>query len=72
MDDVFDKFDAFRVARIIELVGSDRFGQIFITDTHRDRLNMILSKSSTDYKLFKIDSGIEEVIINGKSASDET
>jgi len=66
MDDIFDKFDASRVARIIELVAEERFGQIFISDTHRDRLNMILSGSRTDYKLFKIDSDIEEVIVNGK------
>ncbi|MDX2415277.1 MAG: DNA replication/repair protein RecF [Bacteroidales bacterium] len=69
MDDIFDKFDASRVARIIELVADERFGQIFITDTHRDRLNLILSGSHTDYKLFKIDKDIEEIIVNGKASN---
>jgi len=67
MDDVFDKFDAKRVEKIIELVADNKFGQIFITDTHRDRLNLILSAADVDYKLFRIDSGIDEIITNGKS-----
>lgn len=68
LDDVFDKFDAGRVAQIIKLVGNHRFGQIFITDTDQDRLNQILVALNTDYKLFRIGvSGIEEVIQNGKS-----
>jgi DNA replication and repair protein RecF len=54
LDDIFDKFDAERVEQIIRLVGNDRFGQIFITDTHQNRLQEILSSHKTDYKLFKI------------------
>lgn len=56
LDDIFDKFDAGRVEQIIRLVGNNRFGQIFITDTHRDRLQKILSSHNTNYRLF----GIEE------------
>jgi DNA replication and repair protein RecF len=67
MDDVFDKFDARRVEKIIELVADNKFGQIFITDTHRDRLNMILSGSDVSYKLFRINNGEMEVITNGTS-----
>ena len=67
MDDIFDKFDAGRVEQIIKLVSEQRFGQIFISDTHRDRLNLILSGSDVDYKLFRIDQGIEEIIANGKN-----
>lgn len=54
LDDIFDKFDAERVEQIISLVGNNRFGQIFITDTHQSRLQDILSSYKTDYKLFKI------------------
>ncbi|HEX7494289.1 MAG TPA: DNA replication/repair protein RecF, partial [Bacteroidales bacterium] len=62
LDDIFDKFDAERVEQIIRLVGNQRFGQIFITDTHQNRLQDILSSHKTDYKLFKIaGSGIEVV-----------
>jgi len=63
LDDIFDKFDAERVAQIIRLVGNHRFGQIFITDTHQERLHDILHSLDTDYKLFRIgESGIEEII----------
>ncbi len=66
MDDVFDKFDEKRVAQIIELVSEKRFGQIFITDTHRDRMKAVLSEINIEYKLFLIDDGIEELVVNGK------
>ncbi len=61
LDDIFDKFDAVRVEQIIRLVGNHRFGQIFITDTHRSRLHDILTTVDSDYKLFRIgENGIEE------------
>ena len=56
LDDIFDKFDAERVEQIIRLVGDHRFGQIFITDTHSDRLRGILSGLDTDYSLFNIEN----------------
>ena len=66
LDDIFDKFDAERVEQIIRLVGSDRFGQIFITDTHQNRLHEILSSHNTDYRLFRISNDrIDEVLHNG-------
>ncbi|HVN59462.1 MAG TPA: DNA replication/repair protein RecF [Bacteroidales bacterium] len=54
LDDVFDKFDAERVEQIIRLVGNHRFGQIFITDTHQDRLRHILASVDVEHKLFRI------------------
>jgi DNA replication and repair protein RecF len=56
LDDIFDKFDTERVEQIIRLVGNHRFGQIFITDTHRDRLQHILSSVDAEHKLFRINS----------------
>lgn len=38
LDDIFDKLDSERVARIVELVQTDQFGQVFITDTDRQHL----------------------------------
>jgi len=61
LDDIFDKFDADRVEQIIRLVGDDMFGQIFITDTHKNRLEEILNSHNADFKLFTIaDSGVME------------
>jgi DNA replication and repair protein RecF len=69
LDDIFDKFDAARVEQIIRLVGNHRFGQIFITDTHKNRLHDILINIDSDYNLFKInESGIEEENENSQSS----
>jgi len=62
LDDIFDKFDGERVEQIIKLVGNHRFGQIFITDTHQNRLQNILTSHKIDYKLFKINgNAVEEI-----------
>lgn len=61
LDDIFDKLDAQRVEQIIQLVASDQFGQIFITDTNRDHIDLILSKSSFDYKLYEVNDGVIHV-----------
>ncbi len=61
LDDIFDKLDAHRVEQIVSVVSGDRFGQIFITDTNRDHLDKILSRSHEHYKLFDVKDGeIEE------------
>ena len=57
LDDIFDKLDAQRVEQIVKLVAGNEYGQIFITDTNRDHLDLILSKSSLDYKLFHVENG---------------
>lgn len=56
LDDIFDKFDANRVSKIISLVASANFGQIFITDTSSERMSIILKQIDGDYKLFAIDT----------------
>ncbi|MGM0408852.1 MAG: DNA replication/repair protein RecF [Bacteroidota bacterium] len=55
LDDVFDKFDKQRVRQIIELVAENHFGQIFITDTSRDRLVNILKDIDIQHSLFDIE-----------------
>jgi len=57
LDDIFDKLDANRVERIIQLVTKDEFGQIFVTDTNRKYLDEILSGLKHDYKLFQVEEG---------------
>jgi DNA replication and repair protein RecF len=53
--------DGDRVEQIVRLVASNRFGQIFITDTNREYLDRIISELS-DYKLFGVDQGRYEVL----------
>ena len=54
LDDIFDKLDSDRVERIVEIVSSSGFGQIFVTDTNRDHLDKILARSGGDYKIFEV------------------
>ena len=58
LDDIFDKLDASRVEQIIKLVASDRFGQIFMTDTNREHLDRILRKIEGEYKVFEVKDGV--------------
>jgi DNA replication and repair protein RecF len=57
IDDLFDKLDASRVERIIRLVSGNEFGQIFITDTNKEHLNLLLQRSGEDYRFFNIKEG---------------
>lgn len=57
LDDIFDKLDRERVARIIALVQEDIFGQIFITDTDRQHLTQLLSGDASA-KIFQVEDGI--------------
>ena len=61
LDDIFDKLDSERVSRIIQLVQTDRFGQIFITDTDRQHLTQLLQ--NTEAKVFYVEKG--RIIENG-------
>ena len=56
LDDIFDKLDSQRVERIVQLVRSDRFGQIFITDTDRQHLTTILQPDAAA-KIFYVSNG---------------
>ncbi len=55
LDDIFDKLDSQRVERILQLVGKDDFGQIFITDTDRQHLTQILQGMEDKSKVFTIE-----------------
>ena len=57
LDDIFDKLDSERVERIIRLVSSDRFGQIFITDTDRQHLTTMLDTQSHLASVFQVSNG---------------
>ena len=57
LDDIFDRLDSERVERIVEMVQSDEFGQIFITDTDRQHLTEIL-KPNENAKIFHVSEGV--------------
>lgn len=53
-DDIFDKLDESRVAKIIEMVNSDTFGQLFISDTHPERTEAIVKSTHQSYKIYNL------------------
>ena len=57
LDDIFDRLDSERVERIVNMVQSDDFGQIFITDTDRQHLTDIL-KPNDNAKIFHVENGM--------------
>lgn len=54
LDDIFDKLDDQRVSQLIELVNQENFGQIFITDTHRERTESVVKKINEESIIFEI------------------
>ncbi len=58
LDDIFDKLDATRVERIVDVVASEQFGQIFITDTNRTHLDSIVARLQGDHRMFAVDGGV--------------
>jgi len=57
LDDIFDKLDEERVRQIISLVSEDNFGQVFITDTQKDRIENVFKQIEIDHKIYLISSG---------------
>ena len=54
LDDIFDKLDDNRVSQLIELVNEQNFGQIFITDTHKERTESVVKRINEESKIFEI------------------
>lgn len=52
LDDIFDKLDDSRVSQLIELVNREKFGQIFITDTHRERTESVVKRINEESRIF--------------------
>lgn len=54
LDDIFDKLDEGRVANLLTLVNTEDFGQIFITDTHPQRMQILSETLSLQHTTFEI------------------
>jgi len=57
LDDIFDKIDENRVRALLKAVNEEQFGQIFITDTHLERMEEVLGGLSVPATIFHIKSG---------------
>jgi len=57
LDDIFDKLDDERVQQIVKLVSNDKFGQVFITDTQRQRIENIFINHDIEHLIFEVEGG---------------
>ena len=61
LDDIFDKLDDERVSRIVSLVASEDYGQIFITSTSDEVLRKVVEHTGKDCRFFSVEGGCYEV-----------
>ncbi len=54
LDDIFDKLDTQRVSQLVALLIRRDFGQIFITDTQRERIEAVIASFSGEYRIFEV------------------
>ena len=57
LDDVFDKLDMSRISNLLQMVASNDFGQIFITDSNKVRMSGIVDRLTQDRAYFETVSG---------------
>lgn len=54
LDDVFEKLDQHRMHNLLDWVCADNEGQVFITDTHKDRLTQQLEDIGVQYQVIEL------------------
>ncbi len=53
LDDIFDKLDDRRIAKLIEMMNSEVFGQVFLTDARPERTSTLLANLLVEVKYFR-------------------
>ncbi len=61
LDDIFDKLDQHRVQRLIDLVSSNFFGQVVLTDTDEKRMVEVLENNALEGRVFIVNKGSIEL-----------
>ncbi len=61
LDDIYDKLDETRFRKLIELVSNDTFGQVFITDTHPQRIRELFKQQQAEHLIYIVNNGEIEV-----------
>lgn len=62
LDDIFDKLDNLRIEHLLNLIHQGQFGQIFITDANKHRVNELLNKHNISYSAYWVEHGKLEKI----------
>ena len=58
LDDIFDKLDNKRTTKLMKMVSDKDFGQIFITDTSRERVENIFKNLEVPVTIFEVEKGL--------------
>lgn len=67
LDDIYEKLDDNRISRLMELVSKHNFGQIFITDTHIDRVKEIFNRIGEEVRCFEVEGmGVSTLEVKGQ------
>jgi len=54
LDDIFDKLDMNRIGNLLELVGKENIGQVFISDTNMKRVSEILEYHQIEHRIYSL------------------
>lgn len=57
LDDLFDKLDEQRVAKILQMLSNGTFGQVFITHTDAKALHTLLQTTGAQHKIYTVNAG---------------
>jgi DNA replication and repair protein RecF len=57
LDDLFDKIDEARMDHILKWLSENRVGQVFITDTHLQRIPSLLTANGFGYEVWQVENG---------------
>ncbi|MDX1349220.1 MAG: DNA replication/repair protein RecF [Putridiphycobacter sp.] len=55
LDDIFDKLDHFRVESLMRMVSAGTFGQVFVTDTDRERILKVFSAIDCQREIYELE-----------------
>jgi len=58
LDDIFDKLDDVRIARLLQVVTASDYGQLFITDAGPERTMALIDHLGIDCQVFNVGNGI--------------
>lgn len=57
LDDIFDKLDEQRGRQLLEFILNPDFGQVFISDTSRERIEKQFAANISEIAIFKVENG---------------
>lgn len=54
LDDIFEKLDQYRLAKLFAWIGEGKFGQVFLTDTQLERVKIMCEANKVEARFFEI------------------